>query len=71
MTVTDQFINGLNKIIAESELTRAAACSAAGITPMTLRRFLKRETDIKLKTLQAICDGYGVSFHKVYHLGGE
>lgn len=72
MTPTDQFINGLNKIISETKITRAQACRDAGIDPITLRRFLNRETDIKLMTLQAICEkGFGVTFHKVYHLGGE
>ena len=72
MNPTDQFINGLNKIAKESGKSKQQACKDAGIDPITLRRFLNRETDIKLVTLSNICrQGYGVSFHKVYHMGGK
>ena len=72
MTPTDQFISGLNQVIALKEVTRTQACKNAGIDPMTLRRFLTRKTNIKLDTLTSICeDGFGVSFDKVYHLGGK
>ena len=70
-SVTDIFIAGLRNAAMITGITKRQACLSAGVNETTLRRFMHRQTDIKLVNLSAICQvGYKMSLSKVIALGG-
>ena len=72
MRAREQFKNGLNLTISITGISRRKACMSAGVNEVTLRRFLQGKTDIRLDTLDDLCQlGFGKSLDYVYHLGGE
>jgi len=71
MNTTDQFIRGLKIAEQLTGTSKRQACLKAGVNETTLRRFMHKQTDIKLVNLSAICQvGYGMSLSKVIALGG-
>jgi len=72
MTPTDQFIRGFERAMAIKCVTKAKVCRESGVSPMTLRRFMYKRTDIKLMTLARLCeDGLDMTFQTVFGMGGE
>jgi len=72
MTPTDQFIRGFDRAIKITGISKRQACIRSGVHEVTLRRFMNRETDIKLVTLHKICSaGFNMSLQTVYGMGGE
>ena len=70
MTITDQFIRGLNLAEQITGTSKRQACIRAGVNEVTLRRFMNRDTDILLVNLDSICrKGYGSTFNKILALG--
>jgi len=72
MTPTDQFIRGFERAITITGVSKRQACIRSGVHEVTLRRFMNRQTDIKLNTLHKICEGgFKMSFQTVYGMGGR
>ena len=70
MNTTDQFIAGLRIANRLKNTTCNKACKEAGVNPSTLYRFMNRESDMQLNTLDAICrKGYQMSISKIIALG--
>jgi hypothetical protein len=65
------YTDGLRKASEVTGISTRQASLRAGYNQNQLNRFFSRETDIKLGTLNDICElGFGMTMETVYRLGG-
>ena len=62
---------GLQTAVGEYNGSNWGISLEAGLSGCYLGRYFKGDHDIKISTLQAICDVVGCSFHKLLKLGAE
>ena len=70
MKAHEQFVKGFEIASDMRGYKQKDVAERAGISVMTLRRFVYDRTDIKLTTLENLCvDGLGLSLSTVFALG--
>ena len=62
---------GLKSAVGDYPGSNWSVSLEAGLSGCYLKRYFDGDHDIKISTLQAICDVVGCSFHKLLKLGAE
>lgn len=72
MKPSERYQVGLRKAAEMTGKSFRKASLDAGMNQNQVMRFVKGQTDIKLGTLDKICnDGFGMTMETVYKIGGQ
>ena len=72
MKATERYQIGLSKAADVTGKSFRAASLDAGYNQNQVGRFVSGETDIKMRTLEAICEkGFGMTMETIYEMGGQ